>query len=278
MTKNKFFELVIDKIILASLIAAFSTAALFGYNLFNKAFDSAREQSRAFSTFAVENKSTILSASKEIRTALTSLHYRSNAKETKASKAGAARKGRNAEPDEDSSATKIQYEMIRQLVQMDSAINALVGSNLVKAKDTKNATTKSKSLAEPKVETFKEAASTATEISTVLRPLVASFQSTEGGNLPNANVMENFAKVNKAEARFVEAFNHELGAALSSEFSQFYESYYLGVPWYGQPTFLIVLAIGSLVICCMTYFLLPGEPPAPAKSTPPQRFFVRLLK
>jgi hypothetical protein len=86
VTKGKFVELVVEKVVLAALVAAFSTALLFGYNLFNKSFDSAREQSRTFSTFAIAQKDVILSTSKEIRTALSSLNYRSGGKDARSSK------------------------------------------------------------------------------------------------------------------------------------------------------------------------------------------------
>jgi hypothetical protein len=299
VTKEKFVETIIEKVVLAALIAAFSMVLLYGYNLFNKSFDSAREQSRAFSTFAIAQKDAILSASKQVRTALRSLDYRSS--ESQLKKTSSKSSGQTKAAVEGlASPLSIQLEMIRQLVEMDSATSSLAGSVPVKVIDSatsKTDTAKSKigtanpqvasgsfdSEARPKeaqVDAFLKTAEIAREINQSLGNLVAKFQGVEGGSLPPINgLKEELAKINGLEARFVRTFNLELGTVLSTEFSQFFSSYYAGVPWYGHPALLVFFAIGALLVSCIAFVLLPNESSPPAKqAATSSRILVRFLR
>jgi hypothetical protein len=110
-------------------------------------------------------------------------------------------------------------------------------------------------------ESFKRSASLAREISDTLGPLAVGLRSAEAPTLK-----DDLAKVSQLEAQFVQTFNAELGTALSTEFTQFFKSYYRGVPWYGQPVLLILLAIGALILSCVTFFFLPQDAGPAAKS------------
>jgi hypothetical protein len=270
MTKIKFAELLIERIIVASLIASFSTAILFGYNLFSKRFDSTQEQSRAFSSFAISQREAVLAASKEIRTALSALYFRATAKDDSGKKDNKGKlaiaivpKDGGFDREQLPTATKLQYDMIRRLGEIDSASNWLLGSG------PRQLSAKTES------GTFAESTLAAQAIGLSLGPLVSSFRSADGSLPADVKLKEEFAKVDQLEAKFIRAFDRELATALSQEFLEFFEAYYRGVPWYGQPVILIVLAAGAALLSMVTYFLLPGERPSANQSN---RLMIRLIR
>ncbi|SEH40783.1 hypothetical protein [Tardiphaga sp. OK245] len=227
MTKQKFIELVVEKIILASVVATFSTAILFSYNLFSRSFDAAREQSRNFSSFAIKSKETVLTATAEVEVALNGLFHVFRDKSEAA--------GRR----------DIAFRMYSQLAQLNSAINVLAGFQYQSGEGPKAA--------------FPKSVGFARSINTQLRSLAASYDQKTNRLIEIDDLKKPLDKIDADESQFVVAFNNELGAALSKEFEQFYGSYYLGVPWYARPTVLFILALVSLVACMVTLLLLPGE-------------------
>jgi hypothetical protein len=202
MNRKTFVEQLIDKVVIASLIATFSMAILFTYNLYSKSFDAAREQSRNLSSFAVKSKDSILSSTTEVEGGLNALYYIFK-----------------DEIDKD-----LVLKMYNNLVQLNSAINVLDGFKL-RASDTNR--------------TFPEAVKHAQNINSQLRALVVRFDlKIKKLDAQNLDLKRELMKIDGEESQFVVAFNSELAEALAGEFKQFYDAYYSGVPLYGQPAFL----------------------------------------
>jgi hypothetical protein len=228
MTRKTFVEQLIDKIVIASLIATFSMAILFSYNLYSKSFDAAREQSRNFSSFALKSKDMILSSAAEVEVGLNALYYVFK-----------------EQIDKD-----LVFKMYSNLVQLNSAINVLAG---FKPRDADGRSA------------FPESVKHAQSFNVQLRALVVRYDpKIKKLDADNLNLKDELTKIDKEESQFVIAFNSELAEALAGEFKQFYDAYYSAVPWYGQPTFLFILSALTLVVCLLVYLLLPAtSPPAP---------------
>jgi hypothetical protein len=230
MTRKTFVEQLVDKVVIASLIATFSMAILFSYNLYSKSFDAAREQSRNFSSFALKSKDLILSSMAEIEISLNALYYVFK-----------------EQADKD-----IVFKMYSNLVQLNSAINVLSGFKLRDA-DAKS--------------TFPEAVKHAQSVNVQLRALVASYNPKINKlDVGNLNLKDELAKIDKEESQFVIAFNSELAEALAGEFKQFYDAYYSSVPIYAQPVFLFILSFVTLMACVVTFLLLPTASSSASKD------------
>lgn len=234
MTKKSFIELVIDKVLIASLIATFSTAILFSYDLYSKSFDAAREQSRNFSSFALKSKDAILSSAAEVEVALNTIFYVFPDQSEKIEKSGKSDKSED-----------VVYKMYNNAVQLNSAVNVLAGFKL-RSNDSKDA--------------FAQSLVHAQRVNVQLRGLVFGSYDRKSNKLENvADLKAELAKIDKEESLFVVAFNAELAQALADEFKQFYEAYYSGVPWYAQPMFLFILSLTAFSMCLVVFFFLPSE-------------------
>jgi hypothetical protein len=221
MTRKTFVEQLIDKVVIAALVATFSTAILFSYNLYSKSFDAAQEQSRNFSSFALKSKDIILSSTAEVEVSLNALYYVFR-----------------EQADKD-----LVFKMYSNLVQLNSALNVLAGFKLRAADATS---------------TFPEAVKHAQTINIQLRALVAHFDPKLNKlDAVDLKLKDELAKVDMEESQFVVAFNSELAEALAGEFKQFYDSYYSSVPIYAQPIFLFILSFVTLLVGVLTFLLLP---------------------
>lgn len=222
MTRAKFLELIVEKIVLAAFIGAASLAALYSYNVYSRAFESAAEQSRAFSGFALKTRDEILSAGAQLRAVLGATFYQVVDK--------------NTEPG---------VEIYAKFAQLESAINVLANIS--------TGSSGSASVAKP----FQLAYADAKKMRDKLETLVNSYDRSQKKLKGIDGFEKSLAVIDESRGSFVLNFSHEMASVMAREFQEFHHGYFDNVPLWGRPSFLLVLAGAAFVLALLTFALLP---------------------
>jgi len=108
-----------------------------------------------------------------------------------------------------------------------------------------------------KIAAFECSAKAADELRNKLSDVRASYDRQTDSFGGGFNYLTKADEIDSAQGNFIKAFQRELSHLLSAEFTSFYDSYYLGVPWYARPSFLIVVSFVSLMGCLICLVFLP---------------------
>lgn len=221
MTRAKFLDLVIEKIVLAAFIGAASLAVLYSYNLYSRAFESAGEQSRAFSGFALKTRDEILTAGAQLRSVLGATFYQVADK--------------NTEPG---------VEIYARFAQLESAINVL--ANISTGSPTA-------SVARPFESAYGDAKAMRDRFETLVNAYDRSQKKLKGID----GFEKSLAAIDESRGRFVLDFSREMASIMAREFQEFHRRYFDNVPPWGRPSVLPILAGAALVLALLTYAMLP---------------------
>jgi hypothetical protein len=269
MTRAKFLELVIEKIVLAAFVGAASLAVLYSYNLYSRGFESSAEQSRAFSVFSIRTRDEILTASGQLRSILAATFYRAVDMKTNPA-----------------------IEIYARFAQLDSALNVLAnlrtGSEDVKAnkpdhrsdntldlkpeqRAEKNQKQKSDKAPDPKADTAAEKSTTkapgkmpfpnayaaAKSMRDKFQKLISEYDRKEKLLNVSGSFEEKVAGIDQSQGLFVAEFSREMASVMATEFQEFHNRYFENVPAWGRPAILPVLAGGAFLLVLLAYALLP---------------------
>jgi hypothetical protein len=222
MTRAKFLDLVIEKVVVAAFIGAASLAVLYSYNLYSRAFESAGEQSRAFSNFAVKTRDDILLASAQLRSLLVGTYYQAIDNKT--------------EPVAD---------IYGRFAHLDSAINIL--ANLRTGSQQKSTG------AGP----FQGAYADAKSMRDKFEGLINTYDRSQKRLKLTESFEKSLAAIDQSQGRFVADFSREMASVMAEEFQEFHRRYFDNVPPWGRPIVLPILAGAALILALLAYALLP---------------------
>jgi hypothetical protein len=200
VTRAKFLDLNIEKIVLAAVIGATSLTVLYSYNLYSRAFESAGEQSRAFSGFALRTRDEILTAGAQLRSVLGATFYQVVDK--------------NADPG---------VEIYARLAQLESAINVL--ANITSGSPTT-----------PITKPFQSASTAAKAMRDKFETLVNAYDRSQKKLKGIDGFEKSLGAIDEFRGRFVLEFRREMAGAMATEFREFHQQYFDNVPPWGRPS------------------------------------------